>query len=153
MDCSLQSSSIHGIFQARVLEWVAISFSRGSSQPRDQTQVSHIVGRHFTVWATREALITYLAFQGMHVCLLHHFSHVQLFATLWTLAHQAALSMGYSRQEYWNGLPCPPASKHRFGFPVLVLHVNEMTECGLSYVSLPSLNMSSSLLLSTNLDR
>ena len=55
MDCSLQGSSAHGIFQARVLEWVAISFARGSSQPRDQTHVSHIAGRHFTVWATREA--------------------------------------------------------------------------------------------------
>ena len=57
MDCSLPASSIHGIFLARVLEWVAISFSRGSSWPRDQTQVSHIVGRCFTVWATREASI------------------------------------------------------------------------------------------------
>ena len=47
MDCSLQGSSFHGIFQARVLEWVAISFSRGSSQPRDQTQVSRIIGRCF----------------------------------------------------------------------------------------------------------
>ena len=47
MDCSLPGSSVHGIFQARVLEWVAISFSRGSSWLRDQTQVSHIVGRHF----------------------------------------------------------------------------------------------------------
>ena len=55
MDCSLPGSSVHGIFQARVLEWVAISFSRGSSQPRDGTWVSHIAGRHFTVWATREA--------------------------------------------------------------------------------------------------
>ena len=43
MDCSLPHSSIHGIFQARVLEWVAISFSRGSSRPRDRTQVSHTV--------------------------------------------------------------------------------------------------------------
>ena len=56
MDCSLPGSSAHGIFQARVLEWLAISFSRGSSQPMDQTQVSHIVGRCFTVWATREVL-------------------------------------------------------------------------------------------------
>ena len=55
MDCSLPGSSVRGIFQARVLEWVAISFSRGSSQPRDQTQVSCIAGRCFTVWATREA--------------------------------------------------------------------------------------------------
>ena len=55
MYCSLPCSSIHGIFQARILEWVAISFSRGSSQPKDWTRVSCIVGRHFTVWATREA--------------------------------------------------------------------------------------------------
>ena len=54
MDCSLPGSSVHGIFQARILEWIAISFSRGSSRPRDRTQVSHIVGRHFTIWATRE---------------------------------------------------------------------------------------------------
>ena len=56
MDCSLPGSSVHGIFQARVLEWIAISFSSGSSRPRDRTQVSHIVDRCFTVWATREVL-------------------------------------------------------------------------------------------------
>ena len=56
MDCSLPGFSIHGIFQARTLEWVTISFSRRSSQPRDCTRVSLIVGRHFTVWATREIL-------------------------------------------------------------------------------------------------
>ena len=55
MDCSLSGSSVHGIFQVRVLEWIAISFSRGSSQPRDWTQVFCIAGRRFTVWATREA--------------------------------------------------------------------------------------------------
>ena len=59
MDCSLPGSAIYGIFQARVLEWVAISFSRGSSQPRDWTQVSCIVGRRFTIWATREAYRLY----------------------------------------------------------------------------------------------
>ena len=52
MDCSLPGSSIHGIFQARVLEYGAISFSRGSSQPRDQTRVSHTAGRCFTMWIT-----------------------------------------------------------------------------------------------------
>ena len=57
LDCSLPGSSVHGILQARVLEWVAISFSRGSSRPRDQTQVSCIVGRCFIVWATREDFI------------------------------------------------------------------------------------------------
>ena len=55
MDCSLPGSSVHGIFQARVLEWVALAFSRGSSQPRDRTQVSRIAGRCFTIWATRKA--------------------------------------------------------------------------------------------------
>ena len=54
IDCSLPGSSVHGIFQAIVLEWIAISFSRGSSQLRAQTRVSLIVDRHFTIWATRE---------------------------------------------------------------------------------------------------
>ena len=51
MDCSPPGSSVHGILQARTLEWVAISFSRGSSWPRDWTQVSCIAGRFFTDWA------------------------------------------------------------------------------------------------------
>ena len=55
VDCSLPGSSIHGIFQARVLEWVAISFSRGSSQPRGWTWISCIAGRCFTIWARSEA--------------------------------------------------------------------------------------------------
>ena len=55
VDCSPAGSLVYGIFQAWILEWVAISFSRGSSRPRDWTQVSRIVGRRFTVWATREA--------------------------------------------------------------------------------------------------
>ena len=54
MDCSLSDSSVHGILQARILEWVAISFSRGSSWPRDWTWVSCIAHRFFTIWATRE---------------------------------------------------------------------------------------------------
>ena len=53
---ALPDSSVHGNFQARILEWVAILFSRGSSQPRDRTQVSYIAGRFFTIWATRETL-------------------------------------------------------------------------------------------------
>ena len=49
MGCSLPGSSVHGILQARILEWVAISFSRGSSRPRDRTQVSRIGGRRFNL--------------------------------------------------------------------------------------------------------
>ena len=55
VDCSLRGSSVHGIFQSWVLEWVAISFSRGFSWPRNWTQVSCIAGGCFTLWATREA--------------------------------------------------------------------------------------------------
>ena len=54
VDHSPPDSSIHGILQARILEWVATSFSRGSSQPRDQTRVSCTAGKFFTDWATRE---------------------------------------------------------------------------------------------------
>ena len=54
MDCSLQGFSVHGIFQASILEWIAISFSKGSSWPRDRTWVSCPAGRFFTNWATRE---------------------------------------------------------------------------------------------------
>ena len=50
MDCSPPGSSVHGILQGRILEWVAIPFSRGSSQPRDWTHVSWITGRFFSVW-------------------------------------------------------------------------------------------------------
>ena len=55
MDCSL-GSSVHGILQARILKWIAMPSWRGSSKPRDQTQVSCTASRFFTDWATREAL-------------------------------------------------------------------------------------------------
>ena len=55
MDCSLPGSSVHRILQARILEWVSTAFSGGSSWPRNQTWVSHALGRFFTIWTTREA--------------------------------------------------------------------------------------------------
>ena len=58
IDCNLTGFSVHGILQARILEWVAIPFSRGSSQPRNQTEVSCIAGRFFTNWALMEALVS-----------------------------------------------------------------------------------------------
>ena len=57
MDCSLSGSSVHGILQARILERVAIPFSRRSSRPKDWTQFSCIAGAFFTILATREALL------------------------------------------------------------------------------------------------
>ena len=67
MDYSPPGSSVHGILQARILEWVAFPSPGESSQPRDQTQVSCIAGRFFTVWTTRE-FHTY-----MYLCIL--FNH------------------------------------------------------------------------------
>ena len=59
MDCSLPGPSVHGILQARTQEWVANSFSRGISWPRNWTQVSSITGRYFTDWAMREVRAFY----------------------------------------------------------------------------------------------
>ena len=70
INCSLPGSSVHGILQARILEWVAMPFSRGSSQPRDRTQVSCMAGGFFTVWATRDALDIECRFYLMMVCLI-----------------------------------------------------------------------------------
>ena len=81
MDCSPPGSSVHGIYQAGILEWVIISFSRGSSWPRDRTQVSHIADRFVSVWATREALLWryFSIFTGLcnyqHDLNLKHFHH------------------------------------------------------------------------------
>ena len=71
MDYSLPGSPVHGNFQARILELVAISFSRGPSRPRYQTQVSPIACRFFTIWATKEA------FNSVH------FSNSVLSSCLW----------------------------------------------------------------------
>ena len=163
----------HGILQARILEWVAVPFSRASSQPRDWTQVSRIAGGFCTIWATWGGLIhlqacpvfsslnqrwpwipflymfvssahfpliglefTWSLLSGLfglgagkaklpcsrhqssirfygwitfywvvHVCVL---SHVRLSVTPWTVARRAPLSVGFSWQEYWSALPCPP---------------------------------------------
>ena len=115
--CDPVAYTVHGILQARILEWVAIPFSGGSSQPRNQTQVSHIADGFFTSWATREALkrleVPWLKRLSTSACTnirkwkYQSLSHVQLFATPWTVARQPPLSMGFSRQEYWSGYPFP----------------------------------------------
>ena len=105
MDSSLPGSSVHGILQARILEWVAIPFSRESSWPRDWTWVSRASGRFFTVWVTREVQWHMLLL--LLLLLLSRFSHVRLCATPETAAQQAPRSLGFSRQEHWSGLPFP----------------------------------------------
>ena len=87
IDCSLPSSSVHGILQARILEWVVISFSRGSSQPRDWAQVSCIAVRLFTNWAMREA--------QDHGPLIHYHTTPKPYAVLWdhmTTSGQGAMN-------------------------------------------------------------
>ena len=85
--CSPPDSSFHWILQARILKWVAISFSRGSSWPRDRTEVSHIAGRCFNLWATWEApdwsniMVTLHEVMLLLLLLLSHFSRVRLCAT------------------------------------------------------------------------
>ena len=148
MDCSLPGSSVHGIFQARILEWVAVSFSRGYSWPRDQIRVSCTAGRLFAIWAAREAhqWLAGAAAKSLQLCLtlcdpidgsplgstvpgiiqartlewvaisfsnegkwkvkVKSLSRVQLFVTPWTTAYQPP-SMGFSRQQYWSGVPSP----------------------------------------------
>ena len=92
MDWSPPGSSVHGILQARILEWVAISFSRVSSQPRDQTQVSHIRGRCFNLLATREGSVVKLCSTlcdpmncSSTPCfpVLHHFSELAQIHVHW----------------------------------------------------------------------
>ena len=101
MDCSLPCSSVHGIFQARVLERVAISFSRGSSQLRDRTLVSRIAGRHFTIWASSNTwfLLAYIwvIFYTIFCCLLQ-FSSVQLLSCVCLIG---------PHELQYSQLPCP----------------------------------------------
>ena len=120
MDCSPPGFSVHGILQARILEWVAIPFFRGSSQPKYQTQVSCIAGGFFTVWATREApRLEWVAIssrqgifptQGSNPGLLH------CRRILYFLSHQGSprilewvaypFSMGTSRPRDWTRVSC-----------------------------------------------
>ena len=101
MDCSPPGSSVHGILQARILERVAIPFSRGSSGPRDHTQVSLTVGRFFTDWATREALTKPHTLSEFPVSLCYC-SVPQACPTLqpWTAARQASPSVAVSRSLF-----------------------------------------------------
>ena len=81
-DCSLPGSSVHGILQARILEWVATPFSRGPFQPRDRTRVSHSAGGFFST----RSLFNLPQFSSVQ-----SLSDIQLFVTPWTAARQAPL--------------------------------------------------------------
>ena len=95
MDCSLPGPSVHGIFQARVLEWVAIAFS--------------------SAWKWKVKVKS--------------LSHVRLLATPQTAAYQVPLSMGFSRQEYWSGLPLPSPMQMWSTFKDVVLMILSPQTC------------------------
>ena len=103
MDCSPPGSSVHGILHTKILEWAATPSSRGSSWPRIEPTPLLMAGGFFTTSTSWEAQTLVC----MHTCLLSCYSHVWLFVTQWSIALQAPLSMRFSRQEYWSGLPCP----------------------------------------------
>ena len=100
MDCSLPGSSVHGISQARILEWIVISFFRVSSKPWDGTHVSCFAGRFFYHWARREAHT-----ETMCVCVSHSVMS-NFCGPMDFKAHRAPLSMEFS-MEYWSRLPFP----------------------------------------------
>ena len=91
--CSPVNCTPHGILQARILEWVAFPFSRGSSQPKDRTQVSRIAGRFFTSWATREA---HLASRDL---VLNQWSHVCSICPLWLWSLSLSRQIWYFLQK------------------------------------------------------
>ena len=94
VDCSLPGFSVHGILQARTLEWVAVYFSRGFSKPRDWTQVSCLAGRLFTISATREARVYLYTWSTYVVIILNQV----LFCVLWKLSVYTIL---------WSTSLCP----------------------------------------------
>ena len=85
IDCSLPGSSVHGILQARILKWVVMPSSRGSSRPRGWIQVSCITGRFFTFWATREALTLGMACHFSKMGYMWFLPPNHFCLTLWTL--------------------------------------------------------------------
>ena len=85
--------TVHGILQARILEWVAYPFSRGSSQPRNWIRVSCIAGQFFTNWVIRKPFSLHSTWYYLGFSSVQSLSRVWLFATPWTTAHQASLSI------------------------------------------------------------
>ena len=107
MGYSPPGSSVHGILQARILGWVAISFSRGLSWPRIQTRVSHTAGRFFTFWATREA----------PVCIAHMYKYAW---ALYTWASFCVPMWPFVNRGKWHRCLCGYAHVH---FLIVFLYI------------------------------
>ena len=125
--CNLMDYTVYGILQARILEWVAILFSRGSSQPRDRTQVSRIAGRFFTSWATGEAQIYWSGYplSFLHVIFLTQelsWSLLHCRQILYQLSYQGSPDKSHSVQFSSVTQLCPtlcdPMNRSMPGLPV-----------------------------------
>ena len=135
MDCSPPGFSIHGILQASILEWVAIPFSRGSSQPRNQTRVSCFTGRFFTIWVTWEADTSTLQAYS------HHTINILLAKASWIpVQHQEfrkyilpsmrgrGLWMFPAEESHGHSLPWSPLSQ-KLEWEYLLVNVILATVC------------------------
>ena len=151
MDCSLPGSSVHGIFQARVLEWVAMSFFRGSSQLRDQTQVSRIVGRCCTVWATREVcngMGSHSLLQGIFLTLVSNLISCVSCIDRWILYHCFTKGQWNDLCYIFNMEDCSylnkadlyvPTKKHTFH--VFITKEKDKAKCKIWYVDNSSIRV------------
>ena len=93
VDCSPPGSSVHGILQARILEWVAVSFSRGSSWPRGWTQVSCSAGRHVNLWATRgDVYLLLIAYQVPDISLWLSENYFIWYIIVWGIIKEVLVS-------------------------------------------------------------
>ena len=117
IDGSPPGSAVPGILQARTLEWVAISFSNAWKWKWKWTH--WVVSNSGTIKSEKQNLFILrchhdfqahlLLWESLLSTSLYVLCSIRLFVTLWTMASQAPLSMGFSRQKYWSGLPCPPS--------------------------------------------
>ena len=98
MNCSPPGSSIHGISEARILEWVAISFPRGASRPRDGTHISHAVGRSFTAEPPGKPRSVYMPLSlYIYMCVCIYLCDVLLFLSL--IFHLSNVSKLFTRKQ------------------------------------------------------
>ena len=113
MDCSPWVSSVHGILQARILEWVAMPSSREPSWPRDRTQVSCTADRFFTIWATREALFLLKVMIISFPSFFYDLGYKNRCA--WSnFSSQACSHTHWAGQERENGFVGGPLNSHAF---------------------------------------
>ena len=176
MDGSLPGFSVHEILQARILEWVAMPSSRGSSWTRDRTRISYVSRTSRQVFFTTSSTWLYTAVaKSLQSCLtlcdpidgsppgapvpgilqartlewvalsfsnawkwkvkVKSLSRIRLLTTPWTAAYQAPPSMGFSRQEYWNGVPLPSPGYTQGPY---IHTLRKAGECLLNHSYLPS---------------